>query len=102
MIATGSEQIEFMKKAGMPIAQPAHATYVEVTPMTRLLYLHSTDFIPGIEPYDVQTLVELFPKGDSVRMLLSFDAMHDERWTTMAVQGWEMELGKLGKALAAG
>jgi uncharacterized protein YndB with AHSA1/START domain len=100
MIASAPEMIEFMRKAGMLVAQPSHATFTEVTPMTRLAYLHSTDFIPGIEPYEVATLVELFPKGDSVRMVLSFDAMHDEVWTGRAVQGWEMELGKLEAALA--
>jgi uncharacterized protein YndB with AHSA1/START domain len=101
MIAVGKEQIDFVTKAGMPVAHPAHATFTEVTPMTRLAYLHSTDFVPGIDPYDVQTLIELFPSNDSVRMVLSFDAMHDEHWTNMAVQGWKMELDKLERALAA-
>jgi hypothetical protein len=27
--------------------------------------------------------------------------MHDETWTQRAVMGWEMELGKLGRLLAA-
>ena len=53
--------VEFLKKAGMPPTHAAHATYTEVTPMTRLAYLHAADFIPGVEPYDVQTLIELFP-----------------------------------------
>jgi hypothetical protein len=101
MIAVAPEMIEFMKTAGMPTASPAHATYTEVTPMTRLAYDHSTDFIPGVEPYNVATLVELFAWGTSVRMLLTFDAMHDETWTNRAVQGWEMELGKLERALVA-
>jgi hypothetical protein len=33
-------------------------------------------------------------------MVLTFDAMHDEEWTKRATMGWEMELGKLAKALA--
>jgi uncharacterized protein YndB with AHSA1/START domain len=99
MIAVAPEMIEFMKKAGMPIASPSHASYTEVTPMTRLSYVHSTDFIPGIEPYDVTHLIELFPSGDSVRMALSFDAMHDEQWTGRAVQGWGEELEKLARVL---
>jgi uncharacterized protein YndB with AHSA1/START domain len=101
MIAVGEEQIRFVKQAGMPVAHPAHATYTEVTPMTRLAYVHAADFIPGVEPYDVATLIELFPSSGAVRMVLSFDAMHDEHWTNMAVQGWEMELGKLARALSA-
>jgi uncharacterized protein YndB with AHSA1/START domain len=102
MIATGAEQIAFMKKAGMPLTTKHRATYTEVTPMTRVAYLHAADFIPGVEPYDVAHRVELFPSADGVRMLLRFEAMHDEHWTGMAVAGWENELEKLASALARG
>ena len=34
-------------------------------------------------------------------MVLTFDAMHDEQWTQMAIMGHESELGKLGKVLGA-
>lgn len=101
MIAVGAEQLEFLKKAGMPPRHAARVTFTEVTPMTRLAYLHAADFIPGVDPYDVKYLVELFASADSVRMVLTFDAMHDEHWTNMATQGWEMELRKLERALAA-
>jgi hypothetical protein len=33
--------------------------------------------------------------------VLTFDAMHDERWTSLAKMGWQNELGKLAVALAA-
>jgi uncharacterized protein YndB with AHSA1/START domain len=102
MITTGAEQIEFMKKAGMPLATKHRATYTEVTPMTRVAYLHSADFIPGVEPYDVKYVIELFPSPDGVRMLLDFEAMHDEHWTGMAIAGWENELETLAKVLAGG
>jgi uncharacterized protein YndB with AHSA1/START domain len=99
MIATAPPQIEFMKKAGMPTTTEARITYTEVSPLERLAYTHLTDFIPGVPPYDVATVVELFADGERVRMSLSFDPMHDEVWTNRAVQGWEMELGKLAKVL---
>jgi uncharacterized protein YndB with AHSA1/START domain len=101
MIAVAEDQIAFLEKAGMPARHAAHVTYTEVTPMTRLAYVHAADFIPGVEPYDVAHLIELFPTNDAVRMVLSFDAMHEEKWTHMAVQGWEQELGKLEEVLAA-
>jgi uncharacterized protein YndB with AHSA1/START domain len=100
MTATAAPQVEFMKKAGMPLTTEAKATYTEVSPPRRLAYAHVTDFIPGVEPYSVMHLIELTPLGDSVRMVLTFDAMHDEEWTKRATMGWEMELGKLAKALA--
>jgi uncharacterized protein YndB with AHSA1/START domain len=99
MSATAPPQIEFMKKAGMPITTEAKITYTEVSPLERLAYTHLTDFIPGVAPYDVATVVELFADGSRVRMSLSFDPMHDEVWTDRAVKGWEMELGKLAKVL---
>jgi uncharacterized protein YndB with AHSA1/START domain len=100
MTATAAPQIEFMKKAGMPLTTEAKLTYTEVSPPRRLAYTHLADFIPGVEPYTVAHLVELTLLGDSVRMVLTFDAMHDDEWTNRAKMGWEMELGKLAKALA--
>ena len=50
-------------------------------------------------PYDVGTVVELHSSAQGVWMVLTIDAMHDERWTNLAVMGWESELGKLDKVL---
>jgi hypothetical protein len=44
-------------------------------------------------------VVELHPKGQSVQVVLTFNAMHDEEWTQWAVIGWESELAKLEKHL---
>jgi uncharacterized protein YndB with AHSA1/START domain len=100
MTATGPEQIGFMKKAGMPLTNEQRVTYSEVVPRRRLGYVSVADFVPGVAPYDVATLVELFPSGPGVRLVLTLDAMHDEHWTTMAVRGWQSQLGKLEKVLA--
>jgi uncharacterized protein YndB with AHSA1/START domain len=99
MTATGSDQIDYMKKAGMPVTTLSRLTYTEVDPPRRLAYSQTADFIPGVEPYEVPTTVELEEGPDGVRMVLSFTAMHDEHWTNMAVMGWESELGKLAKLL---
>jgi uncharacterized protein YndB with AHSA1/START domain len=99
MIAVGAQEIEFMKSMGMPVAQPARLVFREIVPHRRLEYLHLADFIPGVEPYDVTHIVELHRVGDSVRMVLTFDRMHEAIWTERATQGWEMELGKLAKVV---
>jgi hypothetical protein len=57
------------------------------------------DFVPSVTAYDVATVVELRPSGDSVHLRLTLDAMHDDMWTERAVKGWESELGKLERAL---
>jgi uncharacterized protein YndB with AHSA1/START domain len=101
MSATAAPQVEFMKKAGMPLTTECQILYTEVVPLRRIAYTHLADFIPGVEPYDVATLVELQPLADGVRQILTFDAMHEETWTQRAVMGWESELDRLGKALDA-
>ena len=100
MIACEPDTIAFMKQAGMPTASESRATFREVTPKRRLAYDHSTDFIPGITPYLVAHQIELFPDGDRVRMVLTFDPMHDDVWTQRQSMGWASELDKLERLVA--
>lgn len=101
MTATAPEQIDFMTKAGMPLVTEARLTYTEVVPRRRLVCTQLADFIPGIQPYRVVTTVEFEADAQGVRMVLTFDAMHDDQWTRMAVMGWESQLSKLTMLLAA-
>ena len=100
MSATGAEQMEYMKKAGMPVTTSHRLLYTEVDPPRRLGYRMPADFIPGVEPYDVDTLIELSEVEDGVRMVLTFDAMHDNEWTRLAVMGHESELSRLEAIIA--
>jgi len=101
MTAVDPPQVDFMKKAGMPLTQELRITYTEVIARRRLAYLHLADFIPGVEPYDVATTVELESTPQGVRMALTFDAMHSDEWTQRATMGWESELNKLHIVVAA-
>jgi len=100
MTAVGADQIEFLKKAGMPLTSHHLLRYVEVEPPRRLVYRDMADFIPGVEPYEVETVLELSEAGDGTRLVLTFDAMHDEYWSKMATMGREMELARLEKLLS--
>ena len=99
MTATAPEQMEFLKKAGMPLTQEARVTYTEVARPRRLAFTQLADFIPNVKPYEVATTVELNTVREGVRMILTLDAMHDDQWTRLAVMGWESELDKLAKRL---
>lgn len=101
MTAIDPPQVAFMKQAGMPVTQELRITYTEVRPPHRLAYVHLADFIPGVEPYDVATVVELEETPQGVRLVLTFDAMHSDEWTERAVMGWEGELGRLALVLEA-
>ena len=100
MTAVGPEQVEFMNKAGMPLASELHVRYIEVDPPRRLVFRDVADFVPGVAPYDVETVVELQQVNGGTRIVLTFDPMHDAHWTEMARLGREMELRKLGELLA--
>src|SRR5262249_48169607 len=95
MTAVGPSQVAFTRKAGMPLTHKCRVRFTEVVPPRRLAYVHLADFIPGVAPYDVDTVVELEDSPAGVRMRLTFDPMHDEEWTKRAVMGWEAQLGKL-------
>lgn len=101
MTAVAPQQVEFMKKAGMPLTTQAKVTYTEVSAPNRLAYKTRADFIPGVEPYDVATVVELKKTKDGVKLVISFDAMHDEVWTQRARAGHESQLRKLDALVAA-
>jgi len=49
--------------------------------------------------HQVATTVDFDGSPRAVRMVLTFDAMHDDRWTDLAVRGWESELGRLERLL---
>ena len=101
MIADGAEQIEHMKKMGMPLSHETRGTFVMVEPNRRLKIRHVIDFIPGLEPYDNNIVVEFVPEGSSVRMLVAIDRHPEEEWTRRAAAGFESQLTKLPGALTA-
>ena len=95
MTATAPEQVALMKGAGMPLSTEAKVTYADVSPPGRLAYKTLADFVPGVAPYEVATLVELRATADGVKLTVTFDAMHDDVWTERARAGHESQLRKL-------
>jgi uncharacterized protein YndB with AHSA1/START domain len=101
MTATAPEQIEFMRNAGMPVATESRKTFTEVSPPARLAYSSLADFIPGVEPYEFLTIVELTPLDDDrVNVVMTVERMHDEVWTERLLAGRENELENLAKAIS--
>ena len=99
LTATGPEQVEFMKGAGMPLTTGARKTFTEVLPPKRIAYRSLIDFVPGVEPYQELTVVDLTPSGDSVRVVMTTEPLHDEVWTQRLVMGRENELDNLAKVI---
>lgn len=101
MTATAPQQMAFMKRAGMPLATPCKVTFTEVHAPHRLGYATLTDFMPGVKPYEVGTLVELKPTPEGTKITITFDAMHDAVWTQRARAGHESQLRKLDALMTA-
>ncbi|MEU1961734.1 SRPBCC domain-containing protein [Nocardia sp. NPDC019304] len=95
MTATAPEQIEFMRSAGMPLSTESRKTFTDIDGPDRLAYTSLADFIPGVEPYEFLTTVELEPTDAGVRVVMTVDAMHDDVWTQRLTQGRENELANL-------
>lgn len=101
MTAVAPEMVKYMEQSGMPLSTPCTVTYTEVVGPTRLAYKTLTDFVPGVEPYDVATVVELRETAGGVALTITFDAMHDDAWTERARAGHESQMRKLDALLAS-
>lgn len=100
MTAIGAAQIQFMKQAGMPLTTEAKLTYTGIAQGKRIAYTHRVDFIPGVEPYEVENAVEFFADGNRVRMVVTLGPMHNDEWTNRARMGMEGQLSKLDRRFA--
>ena len=71
--AVEPEQMKYMVKAGMPLSTDHKLTFTEVDPPRRLAYRDMADFIPDVEPYEVDTVIELSevkgPKGKLFKLI---------------------------------
>jgi uncharacterized protein YndB with AHSA1/START domain len=91
MTAVGPAQVEFMQNAGMPLTTPARKRFTELIEPTRLAYASIVDYIPGMEPYEHSTVVDI----TDGRVVMTMEPMHDEEWTQRLVAGRENELANL-------
>jgi uncharacterized protein YndB with AHSA1/START domain len=99
MTATGPEQVEAMKKANLPLTSRARGTYTEIKAPHRMVYKTVADFIPGVAPYEVTTLVEIRIVPGGVRLTVIEDVMHNEEWTRMSEMGMGSSLDRLAKVI---
>lgn len=95
MAATSPDTIAFLQRSAMAATTQALIIYGEVFPFRRLSYSHRIDFVPGVDPYDVSTEVDLLQLSGETRMVISFDRHHDELWTERARMGWDSQIERL-------
>ena len=99
MTATAPDQVEFMRNAGMPLATQSRKRFTEIERPTRLAYSSLVDFVPGVDPYEFMTVVDLEPHGSGVVVTMTVDPLHDEVWTERLLAGRGNELDNLGRVI---
>ena len=97
MIADAPEMVAAMKKMGQPLSHETRGTFSQLEPHRRLTLTHLIDFLPGVKPYESTMVMELFPSGGNVRMVVHLSAMHDAEMTRMQLEGFTSQIGKLDK-----
>jgi len=100
MTATGAAQVEFMKGAGLPLTTESRKTFTEIDSPHRLAYRSLIDFVPGQEPYEHLTVVELTAVDGGTEVTMTMEALHDDEWTQRLVAGRANELDNLTALLA--
>jgi uncharacterized protein YndB with AHSA1/START domain len=100
MTATGPEQIDFMRNAGMPLSTRSQKTFTEVSRPGRLGYLSLVDFVRDVPPYEHLTQIDLIESADGgTHVVMTVDALHDAEWTQRLLAGRGNELDNLARVL---
>lgn len=93
MTATAPEQVAFLRNTGNPLSVELRKTFTEIASPVRLSYLSLIDFVPGHEPYEHLTTIDIQPAGDRTNVIMAIDPLHDETWTQgyLAHRGNELD-----------
>jgi hypothetical protein len=86
----------------MPLSTESRKTFTTVERPTRLGYSSLIDFVPGHEPYEQLTEIELGPVDGGTRVIMRVEPLHDEVWTERLLAGRANELDNLARLVDAG
>jgi uncharacterized protein YndB with AHSA1/START domain len=100
MIAASPEMIAAMKQMGQPTSHPTRSTFTELVHHERLVLTNVLDFVPGVAPYESHIAADFSVRGDSVRMVITLDRLHDAEWTKRQQEGMTSQLSKLDARFA--
>jgi uncharacterized protein YndB with AHSA1/START domain len=101
MTAVGEDAVAYMARVGRPRSTRVAGRFVELVPNQRLHLRMTIDFLPGVEPYPYDILVELYPEGERVRMVVTADAHPDAELTRLASEALTSQLRQFAAVLAA-
>lgn len=95
MIADTPEMIAAMKQVGRPSSHPTNSRFTELKPHERLVITNLIDFLPGVATYENNIVVDFSAVGDTIRMVVTLEGLHDDEFTKMQTEGFTSQLTKL-------
>jgi uncharacterized protein YndB with AHSA1/START domain len=101
MTAVGTEQVAYLANLDRPLSVWVSGRFMEVVPHRRLHIRFDIDFVPGVEPYPYDMLVELHAEAGRVRMILTAERHPDPEMTRGAIIGLTSQLHRFDLAVAA-
>jgi uncharacterized protein YndB with AHSA1/START domain len=101
MTAVGAEQVAYLANLDMRQTARVSGRLVEMVRHRRLRIRFDMDFVPGVEPYPYDMLVEMSVEAGRVRMVLTADRHPDPEMTRGAVLGLTSQLKSFDLAIAA-
>jgi len=101
MTAVGAEEVAYLANLDMPPTARVSGRFVEVVRHRKLRIRFDMDFVPGVESYPYDMLVELHVEAGRVRMVLTADRHPDPEMTRGAIMGLTSQLQRFGLAIAA-
>jgi uncharacterized protein YndB with AHSA1/START domain len=100
MTAEAPEQVAFLEQNGLPLSTTSRKVFTELERPRRLSYRSLIDFVPGHDPYEQLTVVDLEPADDGTRVIMQVEPLHDEVWTERLIAGRTNELDNLARLVA--
>lgn len=101
MTAVGAEQVAYLANLNRPPKAWVSGRFVEMVRHRRLRIRFDIDFVPGVESYPYDMLVELHAEAGRVRMVLTADRHPDPEMTRGAIVGLTSQLQRFDLAIAA-
>lgn len=101
MTAVGAEQVAYLANLDMSPAARVRGRFIEIEHHRKLRIRFDMDFVPGVESYPYDMLVELHAEAGRVRMVLTADRHPDPEMTRGAIIGLTSQLQRFELAIAA-
>lgn len=100
MTAVGDEEIAYLAQLGRPPVARVSGHFIEIVHHKRLGIRFDIDFVPGVESYPYDMVVELHDEAGRVRMVLTADRHPDAEMTRGAIMGLTSQLQRFDLAIA--